>query len=184
MSFAAKIGLIASFIASFASVGFSQDIGYLDLTTPAPRMPTRSPKRFSGGCGGTGDGPATSPNATLTLISLDKNTYSLGEEITFEVKIENSGTDTIEIPWTPDLATLEPSDQTQYFSYRSASFVTILTVPDSGHYLFVSGFSYGSTDAPGTIRDLRPGQSFIVRARGRGDVYDSWWSDKLKDSHL
>ena len=183
VSFAAKIGLMASFIACSASAGFAQDIGYLDLTTPAPRMPTRSSKRFSGGpCVGTGDGPVTSPDATITLISLDKSTYSLEEEITFEVKIENSGKETIEIPWTPDLAALEPSDQTEYFSYRSASFVITLTVPDSDHYLFITGFSYGSTDLPGTIRQLRPSQSFVVRARGKSNVYDSWWSEKLKDS--
>jgi hypothetical protein len=156
-------------------------MGYLDLTTPAPRMPTRSPKRFSGESCGIG-GPVTSPGATVTLISLDKSTYSLGEKITFELKIENSGKETIEIPWTPDLALLEPSDRTQYFSYRSASFGITLTVPDSDHFLFVLGFSYGSTDLPGTIRQLRPGQSFVVRARGKSDGYDRWWLDKLKDS--
>jgi hypothetical protein len=164
-------------IARAASAGSAQDIGYLDLTTLAVRLPTRSVKRFSGqGCGGAGG-----PDATITLIRLDKNTYSLGEEITFEAKIENSGKDTIEIPWTTDLAALESSVETQYFSYRSASFVTMLTAPDSGHYLSISGFSYGSIDVPGTIRQLRPAQSFTVRARARID-YDSWWSDKLKDS--
>ena len=183
VSFAAKIGLLASFIASSASAGSAQDIGYLDLTTPAPRMPTSSVMRSSAeSCGSIG-GPVTSPGATITLINLDKTTYSLGEEITFELKIENSGKETIEIPWTPDLALLgAPSDRTPYFSYHSAAFVITLKVPDSDHFLFISGFSYGSTDLPGTIRELRPGQSFIVRVRGTSDVYDSWWSDKLKDS--
>ena len=164
MSLAAKSGLIF-FIACSALAGFTQDIGYLDLMTPAPRLPTRSPKRSSvSACGGIG-GPVTTPDVTVTLVSLDKNIYSLGEEITFEAKVENSGKETIEIPWTPDLAGLEPSDQTEYFSYRSASFVITLTVPDSDHYLSIAGFSYGSTDLPGTIRELRPGQSFIVRSR-------------------
>jgi hypothetical protein len=181
VKFAAKIGLIAYIIGLATSSGFTQEIGYLDLTTPAPRMPIRSAKRFSGESCGMG-APTTRPDVTITLISLDKSQYSLGEKVTFEAKIENSGKETIQVPWCAELAALEPSDPSQSFSYCSASFGVVLTVPDSNHYLFVSGFSYGSTDLSSSIRELRPGQSFTVRARDMIEGFDKWWAARLTES--
>lgn len=34
----------------------------------------------------------------------------------------------------------------------------------------------------GTIRELHPGEWFVVRGRSRLDPYDKWWSEKFKES--
>ncbi|PYU17544.1 MAG: hypothetical protein DMG32_27785 [Acidobacteria bacterium] len=78
-------------VALATSVVFAQEVGYLDLTGPAPSQRVRSPTGGAGGfCGGT-EFPKF-PEVTLTLVSLDKPVYSIGEDVTFEVRIENSGT--------------------------------------------------------------------------------------------
>jgi hypothetical protein len=155
----------------------AQDIGYLDLTDPFPRQAVRSARHFEAGtCS-----PAASPETTVTLMRLDKDSYAMGEQVTFEVKIENSGKETIEIPWTPHLGDLEPLDAMQSYSYRSAAVVLALTIPESGHYLDLSSFSYGSLDLPGSTRELQPGRWLLVKARGKIDA-DNWWSEKFKES--
>jgi hypothetical protein len=118
----------------------------------------------------------------VTLMKLDKDSYSMGEQVTFEVKVENTGKETIEIPWTPDLGDLEPLDPTQSYSYRSAAFVLLFTVPDSGHYIQLARFSYGSPDLPGSIRKLQPGQWLLVKASGKTDANDKWWLEESKGS--
>jgi hypothetical protein len=152
----------------------------LDLTGPAPRQRVRSPTGGAGGfCGGT-EFPKF-PEVTLTLVSLDKPVYSIGEDVTFEVRIENSGHKSIELPWTPDLVTLEPTDATKTCTYLNGVVVLNLTEPDSQRYFSVYGYFYGSDSAPGTIQELRPNQSVVIRARTKLDFHDEWWAKKVRE---
>lgn len=116
---------MASVIALAASAMLAQEVGYLDLTDPSPRLNTRTAGHFIGGsC--NADEPTARPETTITLMRLD----SLGKEITFEARIVNSGKETVEIPWIAHLGDLEPLDPKQPYLYRNAAFVLELTVPD------------------------------------------------------
>jgi hypothetical protein len=99
----------AAFLA--ASVVAAQEIGWLDLTDLHPRDRIRAPHTVGAECGG-GSGFTPNNEITITLESLDKASYSLGEEVTYEVKVQNSGKTPIEIPWTPHSSELEPTGST------------------------------------------------------------------------
>ena len=49
----------------------------------------------------------TQSRSEYHLAYLDKTSYSMGEEITFEVKIQNTGREAIEMPWTSHLGDLD-----------------------------------------------------------------------------
>ena len=175
-----RVVLAVAVVGLATAVAFGQEVGYLDLTGPAPHQRVRSPSGGTGGfCGGT-EFPKF-PEVTLILVSLDKTVYSIGEDVTFEVRIENSGQQNIELPWTPDLATLEPNDATETYTYLNGVVVLNLTEPDSQRYFSVYGYFYGSDRASGTIHKLRPRESVVIRARTKLDFYDEWWAKKVRE---
>jgi hypothetical protein len=106
----------------------------------------------------------------------------MGEEVTFEIKIENTGGSNIEIPWTPSLADLEPSDSTLSYSYLDATVYLSLIEPDSHQSLDLFRDFYGSKDLPWTVRELRPKQFIVIRARVRLDTDEEWLNKKLKEA--
>jgi len=160
----------------------AQENGYLDLTDPMPRQPIRNPNEggMGGWCGGGGDLSAM-PEINVSVVSIDKSEYSLGEEVTFEVRIENTGKQNIEIPWTPHLGDLEPSDRTRSYRYRSALLLLTFTDPDSRRSFSLGDAFYGSAEVPGTIWELRPRQSVLIRARKRLEAYEDWWQKRVKE---
>lgn len=169
----------AAFIAaSFVAV---QGSGWLDLTDPHPRERIRAPHSVGSECGGV-EGFIPHNQSTLTLVNLDKTSYSLGEEVNYEVKIQNSGKEPIEMPWTPHLADLEPVDSSQSYTYLHAAVSLSFTEPISNRSFSVYANSYGSSDVPGTIRKLLPGEWIFVRARQKVETYEEWWWTKVKDS--
>jgi hypothetical protein len=108
---------------------------------------------------------------TVTLQSLDKTVYRLGQEITWEIGIQNTGKETILVPWTPDLADLEPTDPKAPYKYMVG--VVILIFKDSEDRILTLYESlYGSPNVPGTVHELSPGQSFTVR--GRTTIKERW----------
>jgi hypothetical protein len=169
----------AAFIA--ASFVAAQGIGWLDLTDPHPRDRIRAPHRVGSECGG-GAGFIPNIESTITLVNLDKAAYSLGEEVNYEVKIQNSGKEPIEIPWTPHLGDLEPADSSQSYTYLHAAVSLSFTGPGSNRTFSVYANSYGSSDVPGTTRKLLPGEWIFVRARQKVETYEEWWWTKVKDS--
>jgi hypothetical protein len=111
--------------------------------------------------------------------------YRLGEEVTFEMKVHNTGKDTVIIPWTPHLGDLEPADPDVPYKYRIG--VVLLTFRDSeGRQFSLSESLYGSENSAGTLRDLLPGQWFVVRGReriepdspdwGQGELREIGWA--------
>lgn len=173
--FAAGVALVVSAMPA-------QEVGYLDLTDPAPRQRLRSPNGGTGGfCVGDGGDPKVAPEITLTLVSIDKQAYSLGEEVTFEVRIENTGKQSIELPWTPHLGDLEPGDSTQPYTYDSALVVLNFTDPDSHRAFSLGGMFYGSTRVAGSLRELQPRDSALIRTKRRLAAVEGWWWKKLRE---
>lgn len=156
--------------------GFSQEIGYIDLTDGPFHESSRHPRKFTGSCGGGGS-DSGEPQATVTLLSLDRTSLPVGERVTFELKVENTGKNPLFFPSTPNLGDLEPLDPKVSYKYREG--VVVLTFKDPEHHEFNRGESlYGSTDVPGTLRELAPGQWFTVRGRERIEPDSQYWGQR------
>ena len=164
-----------------ASATIAQETGWLDLTDLHPRERMRTPHAGSGQCGG-GAGFEPSLETNITLVYLDKASYSIGEEVTYEVKIKNTGKEPLEIPWTPHLGDLEPAESSQPYTYLHAAISLNFTEPDSNRSFSIYANSYGSSDVAGTTRKLLPGQWIFVRARQKLESYEEWWWAKIKNS--
>ena len=89
----ARLGMVATGVVLAASTILAQEVGYLDLTDPVHRQRIHSPNGGGTGgfCGGGGSDSSAIPEITVVLVSIDKRAYSIGEEVTFEVRIENTG---------------------------------------------------------------------------------------------
>jgi hypothetical protein len=179
----ARLVLVLTGVVLAAPAILGQEAGYLDLTDPTPRQRIRNPNGGIGGfCVGNGDIASSAiPEITLTLVSIDKREHSIGEEVTFEVRIENTGRSSIEIPWTSHSGDLEPSDPTRSYTYRSALLILSLTDPDSHRSFSLGDTFYGSTEVPGTIRELLPSQSVLIRTRKKIETYEEWWEKRIKE---
>ena len=175
------MGQVAGAAFLVASAAIAQEIGWLDLTDLHPRERIRTPHAGSFGCGG-GAGFEPTLETDITLVYLDKTSYSIGEEVTYEVKIKNTGKEPLEIPWTPHLGDLEPSESSQPYTYLHAAISLNFTEPDSNRSFSIHAHSYGSSDVAGTTRKLPPDQWIFVRARQKLECYEEWWWTKIKDS--
>jgi len=119
---------------------------------------------------------------TATIASLDKMRYRIGEEVTFEVKILNSGKKTIIVPWTPHLGDLEPADPRSSYKYRVGVVVLSFSDPE-GNEFSVSESLYGSWSVSGSLRELSPGEWFTVRGRKTVEfVGHNWGQKEFQDS--
>jgi uncharacterized repeat protein (TIGR01451 family) len=173
--------LIAGAALMVARTAFTQEIGWLDLTDLHPRERIRSPHAVGGECGGSASFDS-SPSVDVTLMYLDKTSYSLGEEVTYEVKIQNTGKVPIEIPWTVHLGDLEPADPSEAYTYLHATVSLDFVEADSNRSFSIYANSYGAANIAGTTRKLLPGESAFVRARQKLDSYEEWWQKKINDS--
>ncbi len=171
----------AAFFLLAARVALAQGIGWLDLTDTNPRLPIRPPGLGGGECGG-GAGYEPAISAKVTLTYLDRTTYSLGDVVTYELKIQNTGKEPIDIPWTPHLADLVPADPSEPYPYLEAVFSLKFTNPVSARSFSLYSDSYGSPNVAGTIRKLPPGESLFVRGRHPIDLYDEEWPRKIAES--
>ena len=171
---------LAAFISLATPTVLGQEIGYIDLTDPPFRDNLRHPVRTQGG--GCAGGDSVTRQVTVTLQSLDKTVYRSGEEITFEIVVQNTGKETILAPWTPDLADLEPTDPKATFNYLIG--VVILVFKDSKDRILTAAESlYGSPNVPGTVRELPHGESFTVRGRTTIKfVSPEWGKEELAES--
>jgi hypothetical protein len=176
-----RMGRLGGVAFLVASATLAQGIGWLDLTDLHPRERIRTPHAFSGGCGG-GAGFEPALSASITLTDLDKTSYSVGEEVTYEVKIQNTGKEPIEIPWTPHLGDLEPADSSQPYTYLDAAISLDFTEPVSNRSFSIYANSYGSSNVAGTTRKLLPRESVFVRARQELHTYEEWWQGKIMES--
>ena len=176
-----RIGRFAGLAFLAVSTTIAQESGWLDLTDLHPRERIRAPHGAGGEIGG-GTGIDPTLESTITLVSLDKSSYSMGEEITFEVKVQNTGREAIEIPWTPHLGDLEPAESSQPYTYLHAAISLNFTETDSNRSFSIYANSYGSADVAGTTRKLLPGQWIFVRARQKVEAHEEWWWTKIKDS--
>ena len=100
----------------------AQEVGVVDLTQIVPRVDLRQPPPRNYeviGCRGgihemhncdRSTKHAGAGAVRTTLVWLDRSEYAVGDRQKFEVRIENVGSAPIKIPFSPQLADLQPKD--------------------------------------------------------------------------
>ena len=163
-----------------ASTCRAQEVGSLDHTKPtAYSRELRRPAASTPGTKWLGAvfadyycADSTSKTGALqtNIESLDRQRYSDGDWLMFEVIIKNVGSIPLKIPFSIDLAELQPEDAAQGFRY-SALQVSLLAA--AGNNKRVIGLAmvriYGAEGRPNTMVTLRPGE--WVRIAGRDKIH-------------
>lgn len=101
----------------------------------------------------------------VTLLSLDRSGYALGDRVVFEVLLKHVGATPFALPWASDPEAVRGASRVQ-----SAVFLLGFTDKTLGSQLIGSEkVLYGASSVPGSVLVLKPGDTVRVRAEGR------WW---------
>lgn len=160
-----------------------QEIKFVDLTVVEQRKELRHPPApppqcdvdghcaVGGGIGGASVGCGApdrrDPHAlAVTLVSVRGTEIDPAQPFEAEFRVLNSGRAPIDLPGSPHLSDLQPSDESSPFSYFGlAVTITVEREPresDRGSIGFVQ--LYGSPDHDGTMMTLKPGEWIRVKA--------------------
>jgi len=155
----------------------AQEIRYIDFSVAQQRTELRHPPGdCSEGmlCGGSGGGSVTDgapdqrdPRALgVYLLRVTPTEINPLEPFEGEFKILNTGQVSLELPVSPHLSDLQPSDESLDFHYLSLSLVVLAEPEPQGPDVAALGYVtlYGSPDRDGSVMVLRPGEWIRVRA--------------------
>ena|SRR6516225_1237473 len=157
------------------SICSAQEVASLDLTEVNARVDLRRPAatsdmpaRYSGA---RSTGPCGSAHKTGTLhtslVSLDRADYQVGDEARFEVTIQNTGSEPTQIPLSPHLADLQPSDPAEKFTYFKLEIALWIAGGDRWSTSTGGGATlYGADNRANTLLTLKPGEWVRVIAKG------------------
>src|SRR5262249_55971144 len=122
---------------------------------------------------GRGVGPGGShtrerPKALrVTLLGLDKQTYRIGDEAIFDIRLENVTKNTIVIPWSGDHEKVNPDENQTPPNYLMSG--VSLTFQDGayGEQIFGVEGIFGSSLVPASLKTLEPRRSVRIRLKTR-----------------
>jgi len=122
--------------------------------------------------------PKDAPSVRTTLVWLDRNEHSQGDEVKFEVRFFNAGNVPLKIPFSPHLADLQPQDPSRKFAYSQMSVGLDITgtVGNTSYIATAGGGSvalYGHETHPETMLTLRPGE--WAQIVGTTEMFVSDW---------
>jgi hypothetical protein len=155
----------------------AQEIKLIDLSSIRQRAELRYPPAdcrvgtLCGGYGGGGVGDGApdrrSPYALgIYLLRVTPTDIDPAESFQVEFKILNTGTASIELPVSPHLCDLQPSDESVAFDYFSLALVARGEVEPQGSTAPFVGFVelFGSSDHPESMTVVQPGEWIRVIA--------------------
>lgn len=160
----------------------AQEIKYIDLSFARQRTELRHPPappsdcKEGMGCLGGGSGGASvtdgapdwrDPHALgVYLLRVTPTDINPVEPFEAEFQVRNTGLAPIELPISPHLSDLQPSDESVPFSYLSVSLVVRGEGEPQAPNVSAIGFVelYGSPDHKGSVLVLKPGEWIRVRA--------------------
>ena len=158
-------------------MSFGQEIAFLDLTNVHARTELRYPRvpesectvyhmcRFYSDSAAPGVVADEDKRALrTTLIWMDKAEYKHGDRAVFEATAENVGAVSIDLPWTPHLADLQPADDTAEFHAYSFGISIELRTPNGESTQIGHVILFGSADHHGTLLTLKSGDKVRIRA--------------------
>jgi hypothetical protein len=156
------------FLASNASV---QQIGSVDLTRPPKRA------NLSNGCkkllpGIIGDGwPETEDhvprNIMVEVVSVRDSKPVLGSKPVAEVRLQNTGTQSIKIPWSNEFSSVVKDQSPDTWSWDEGTFEFMLR-DQQGRKVSLKSLTeslYGSKSADGSELTVKPGESFTASVK-------------------
>jgi len=120
---------------------------FLDLTKVNPSLRKELVLKDGGGVSGSHDTPFPTLPLEITLLSLDKSNYQIGEAVIYDVAIKNVGQDAVVIPWSPDRYQIRP-DETYPSGYVSAILSLVITDKVLGEQIIYVASVYGSQRVP------------------------------------
>jgi len=160
----------------------AQEIKYIDLIDVRQRTELRHPpapqadcKEGTGCIGGGYGGGSVADGAPdqrdshalgIYLLHVTPTDINPIEPFQVEFKVLNTGSAPIELPVSPHLSDLQPSDESIAFNYFSLALVVRGEAEPDGPSVNSSGFVelFGARDHPQTIMLLRPGEWIRVSA--------------------
>jgi hypothetical protein len=154
----------------------AQEVAFLDFTKIAMHVDLRRPKATSPVTAGRAgaqqmiacrDSAHPAGSLRTSLVSLDRTSYVVGDEPVFEVTIENTGADPVSIPFSPQLADLQPQDPAKQFAYYELQVAIWIAGENWGTDTGGRVALYGDSDHANTMVTLRPGEWVRVTGRGR-----------------
>ncbi len=158
----------------------AQEVKYIDLSLISQRTELRYPPApppdckpdrscVGGGYGGVGVGDGApdrrDPHALgVYLLRVTPTDIDPAKPFQAEFRVLNTGLASIDLPVSPHLSDLQPSDESMVFSYSSLALVVQVEGPQRG--IPSVGFVelFGSGDHQGSTLVLRPGEWISVRA--------------------
>lgn len=144
-----------------------QNNDFLDLTKVRPPSEKKVSRTIGGGVSGSNDTRSPKLPLQITLISLNKHSYEMGEEMIYNVVIRNVGRDVVVIPWSPDRDQIKPEEMTYPPRYVDAILSLVITDEVLGEQMIYGPSLYGSEHVPSSLKKLRPGQAVRIRAPSR-----------------
>jgi hypothetical protein len=165
-----KLLILALFICPFAVSSIFQEAGYKDLVDLELRAAEAPIGGGSGSCGGASHEPPPTTSLDITLLSLDKSRYLMGDDVEFVVKVTNAGNQPVLLPWDPHGADFE--EKAAGDDYRYVSISMLLELSDGREKELMTGWSlFGSPDVAGSLLELQPGNWVQVRAKSGLEIY-------------
>lgn len=189
----ALLGLFLGFTAQ------DNPVKILDLTEAEMIYPNRDyipiPSRV--GIPAGFEGPRYSLPAMSLEIIFDKNSYIIGEEFTYEIRLKNISDTDIRIPLEPDGPRIDPDGEKMPREIGLVEIYSKLDIDENsekikadekkfGNSMYgpIASFAlYGSDKIDGSLVTLNPGESIVIRNKGkRGWAEDNIFSEEeLKD---
>jgi len=169
---------VCALLALMAGTALCQSEPFLDVTKLS--VPRQDDGRLGSAGGGSeclidGPEPCVKPlPIKVTLLRLDKESYSWEEPLLLEIRLENVGDKPVAIPWTVDWRLRNRSKATAN-SLLVASVAPLRVHDPSGkskdlanQRMFTNvAWLYGSTDVPGTFITLPSGGTARIRTPGK-----------------
>lgn len=164
-----------------AVLAHSQEVKSIDLTNVVQRTELRYPPDptlndatgFGGGYGGLmileGAPDFRDPHELgVHIENISPHEIDPKQPFEVEFKVLNTGLASIEVPISPHLSDLQPSDESRAFEYLSIELLLSLmnADPQGPQIQSETGIElYGSEDHEGTVLTLKPGEWIRVKAK-------------------
>jgi hypothetical protein len=155
------IALTATAGATFVQSSQTYTIDFVAERAAVRNEPTVGKTREASGSG-FGEGARAIP-FEVTLISLDRNGYDIGDPVFYELRVKYVGSAPFPFPWTRDSGDLLDAARVE-----RASFLLHFDDPMLGsHLLGNENTLFGSASVPGSTIRLTPGDIIDMRGEGR-----------------
>jgi hypothetical protein len=163
--------LSLSFFLFLTSNASAQQIGSVDLTRPPKRvdLPNGCKRLLAGIIGDGWPEPEdhVPRNIMVEVVSVKDTKPILGNELVAEVHLQNSGTQSIKIPWSNEFSSVVKDQSPDTWSWDQATFEFMLK-DQQGHKVRLKSLTealYGSKSADGSELAVKPGESITASVK-------------------